>query len=272
MKVTPLEIRQKTFERTLRGYDKDEVNAFLLSLSQEWERTVDDYKEMRIKLEGAEREVSKLREVENSLYKTLKTAEDTGANVIGQATKSAELLVREAQLKSESLLSESKAKAKNTMEEADAASRQMLMDMEDRLKAQSEQYKMFELHRENLLADLKRLAAETIDRVERASKVNKAFDVEQHVTFAKREAKKAVFPNSDYEQVTKKITITQVEETKVETLETVLAETKITFAEKKEHEEEAQEVMKETKEVKEIKLTPVFAEEKMQKSFFDEFQ
>jgi len=264
MKVTPLEIRQKTFERTLRGYDKDEVNAFLLSLSQEWERTVDEYKEMRIKLEAAEREVSKLREVENSLYKTLKTAEDTGANVIGQANKSAELLVREAQLKSEALLNESKAKAKNTMEEADAASRQMLGDMEDRLKAQAEQYKMFELHRENLLADLKRLAAETIDRVERASKTNKSFDVEQHVTFSRREAKKAVFPNSDYEHVTKKVVVTQTEETTVETLETVLAETKIMFAQKDEPEQ--------IEEVKEVKLKPAFVEEKLQKSFFDEFQ
>ncbi|MEY4931055.1 MAG: DivIVA protein, partial [Bacteroidota bacterium] len=27
MKITPLEIRQKAFEKVLRGYDKDEVNA-----------------------------------------------------------------------------------------------------------------------------------------------------------------------------------------------------------------------------------------------------
>ena len=29
MKVTPLEIRKKSFEKVFRGYDKDEVNAFL---------------------------------------------------------------------------------------------------------------------------------------------------------------------------------------------------------------------------------------------------
>ncbi|MFM8349305.1 MAG: DivIVA domain-containing protein, partial [Bacteroidota bacterium] len=28
MKITPLDIRQKTFEKNLRGYDKDEVSAF----------------------------------------------------------------------------------------------------------------------------------------------------------------------------------------------------------------------------------------------------
>ncbi|MFO0266274.1 MAG: DivIVA domain-containing protein, partial [Cyclobacteriaceae bacterium] len=82
MKVTPLEIRQKTFDRTLRGYDKDEVNAYLLSLSQEWERMQDECKEYKFKLDAAEREVTKLREVETSLFKTLKTAEDTGASVI----------------------------------------------------------------------------------------------------------------------------------------------------------------------------------------------
>ena len=73
MKITPLEIRQKEFEKKMRGYDKDEVNAFLQSLSQEWERTLDETKEMRIRLETTEREVNKLREVESSLFKTLKT-------------------------------------------------------------------------------------------------------------------------------------------------------------------------------------------------------
>jgi cell division initiation protein len=239
MKVTPLEIRQKTFERTMRGYDKDEVNAFLLSLSQEWERLQDDIKELRMKNEVVEREVSKLREVESSLYKTLKTAEDTGASVIGQANKSAELMLKEAQLKSEALINESKIKAKNTIEEADAASREMLGEMEDRLKALTEQYKTFELHRDNLLSDLKRLAAETIDRVERAARVNKSFDIEQHIATAKREAKKSVFPNSDYESTnTRKLIIE----------ETVAMEAAIS----------------------EIKL-PV-AEEKVQRSFFDEFQ
>ena len=96
MKITPIEIRQKSFERTLRGYDKDEVNAFLQTLSQEWERTVDECKELRIKLEATEKEVGKLREVESSLFKTLKTAEDTGANTIEQANKTAELILRPA--------------------------------------------------------------------------------------------------------------------------------------------------------------------------------
>ena len=47
MKITPLEIRQKSFEKEFRGYDKDEVNAYLRSLSQEWEKLLDELKELR---------------------------------------------------------------------------------------------------------------------------------------------------------------------------------------------------------------------------------
>src|SRR5688572_28155998 len=101
MRISPIDIRQKSFEKHFRGYDKDEVNAFLLTLSQEWERIMDENKELRIKLEATEREVHKLREVEGSLYKTLKTAEDTGANVIEQARKTAELHLKESQIKAD---------------------------------------------------------------------------------------------------------------------------------------------------------------------------
>ncbi len=204
MKITPLEIRQKAFEKVLRGYDKDEVNAFLLTLSQEWERVLDEMKEHRIKSEATEREVSKLREVESSLFKTLKTAEDTGANVIGQANKTAELILRENQLKADAIMNEAKIKAKNTIEEAEMLSRQMLDEMEERLKTLGQHYKTLELHRDNLLSDLKRLAGETLDRVERAKSASRDFDPDQHLALAKRESKKALFPNAELESEIKK--------------------------------------------------------------------
>ncbi len=195
MKITPLEIRQKTFERTLRGYDKDEVNAFLLSLSQEWERTSDEIKELKLKLEASEREASKLREVETTLFKTLKTAEDTGANVIEQANKAAELHLREAQINAEAMLNEAKDKAKNAIEEADLTSKQLLSEMEDQLNGLLQQYKTAESQRNNLVDDLKRLANEALDRANRIKTTSEKFNPTDHIAFAKREAKKALFPS-----------------------------------------------------------------------------
>jgi len=220
MKITPLEIRQKTFEKTLRGYDKDEVNAFLLTLSQQWERTQDEVKEMKVKYEIAEREVVKLREVENTLYRTLKTAEDTGANVVDQANKNAALLLRESQMKSDAMMSEAKTKARNIIEEAEQTTKQLVEEMEEKLKSLANQYKTMELHRDNLLSDLKRFAGETMDRVER-QKIAKEFDPDKFLAEAKRESRNLIFPN-EIERETKKVLAE-----KIVIEESVLAEAKV---------------------------------------------
>jgi cell division initiation protein len=201
MKITPLEIRQKAFEKNFRGYNQDEVNAFLQTLSQEWERVSDENKELRIKLEACEREVLKLREVESSLFKTLKTAEDTGAHVIEQARQSADLNMRESQLKADAMLNEAKVKARNTMEEAEQKSKQTLVEMEDSLRAMVESYKKLESTRDELLLDLKRISQDTIERVERIRNSEKSFDVDQHVTQARKNIKKTIFPNVDFTSV-----------------------------------------------------------------------
>ncbi len=198
MRVTPLEIRQKSFEKHFRGYDKDEVNGFLLTLSQEWERALDENRELRIKLETTEREILKLREVENSLYKTLKTAEDTGASVIGQARQAAELHIRESQFKAEAMLNEAKSKAKDTIEESDMRAKEILADMEDRLRILVESYKKLESSRDDLISELKRLSNDTLDRVERARSNALQFDADQHLNQVRRETKKAIFPNQEY--------------------------------------------------------------------------
>ncbi|HET9487055.1 MAG TPA: DivIVA domain-containing protein [Chryseosolibacter sp.] len=204
MRITPLEIRQKTFEKNFRGYEKEEVHAFLMTLSQEWERIVDENKELKFKFESLEREIQKLREVENSLYKTLKTAEDTGASVIEQSRKAAELHLRESQLKADQLMNEAKAKAKDTIEESEMRAKQIVADMEDRVKMLIDEYKKMESTREDMISELKRLASEVLDKVERSRQQTKGFDADRHLSVVRTEAKKIAFPNMDYEKPARK--------------------------------------------------------------------
>jgi len=196
MRVTPLEIRQKSFEKDFRGYNKDEVSAFLVTLSQEWERILDENKELRIKADSNEREVQKLREVETSLFKTLKAAEDTGANVVDQANKAADLHLRETQFKAEGLMNEAKNKARNIIEESENKSKEILAEMEDKLKALADNYKKLETNRDNVISELKRLATETLERIERNR--NNTFDIDSHVNQVKKEARKTISPNIDF--------------------------------------------------------------------------
>jgi cell division initiation protein len=167
MNITPLEIRQKTFEKNFRGYDKDEVEAYLLSLSQEWERQQDIMRELKVRLEIAEKEVQKLREVESSLFKTLKTAEDTGSNLIAQASQKAELQLGEARLKAEQILQEAGQQAHTIRQKADAYVQQVKDDLRQEIQEAEAAYKALESHKQQVADDLLHLAQETLSKVEK---------------------------------------------------------------------------------------------------------
>lgn len=175
MKITPLDIRQKTFTRkTFGGVNSEEVNAFLHSLSVAWERVLDENKELRIRLEATERELGKLREVESSLYRTLKTAEDTSQNLIDQARSNADIKMRDAQLKAESIMKEAKWQAKNVIEDAEGEARKVYKTLHTEVKNLEGEYRQIEHMRDNLLADLKALSNEIQDKADRAAmKANK---------------------------------------------------------------------------------------------------
>lgn len=186
MKVTPLEIRQKSFEKVFRGYDKDEVTAFLQTLSQEWERMVDDYKEMKFKLESSQDEIRKLREVESSLFKTLKTAEDTGSNMIEQAKRTADLHMKETQMRAEAVINESRSKAKSMIENAEHKTRQIIESMEDEVKTLEQTYKMLENYRDNMISDLRNIADNTLEKVERINSQKARFSIEEYINKSRK--------------------------------------------------------------------------------------
>ena len=189
MKVTPLEIRKKSFEKVFRGYDKDEVNAYLVSLSQAWEKVMDQNKELTIKLESAEKEIAKLREIENSLFKTLKTAEDTGANMIEQANKTAELHMKETQMKADALMSESESKARSILEEAESNAREIMDSLQEEVKKIEESYNQLQQQRDNLLREIKNIADGFLEQVAKARGDQNKYSIEDIVKKAKRISK-----------------------------------------------------------------------------------
>lgn len=185
MKITPLEIRQKDFEKNFRGYDKDDVNAFLQTLSGEWERILEENKEMRYKLDASQKEVEKLREVESSLFKTLKTAEDTGANMVDQAKKTSDLQIREAKLESDKIVSEAKNKSKEIINKAEEKAQAIIDEMEERVKMLKQSYKAAENDYDSLLFELRSLAQKTLKKVEKAES-EQSFNIEKKVEEAER--------------------------------------------------------------------------------------
>ncbi len=185
MKITPLEIRQKSFEKNFRGYDKDEVSSFLVSLSQEWEKEMDEKRELKIKLDQVEKESAKLREVEDSLFKTLKAAEDTGASMIEQANKTAELILKEAQMNADAMIAEAKSKARNIIDEADGRAKNIVEDLKVEVNSLVESYEDLLAQREIVIRNLKNLSTDSLENVKQSQEDIKRIKMEVHTKAVK---------------------------------------------------------------------------------------
>jgi cell division initiation protein len=188
MKISAIDIRKHTFEKIFRGYDPDEVDAFLNSLSQEWERFSSENSLLKMQLEYAEKELSKLKDIESTLFRTLKAAEDTS-----------KLIEKEAHEEAEKRIEESRSTANDLVSEAEARTNQIIRQTEERLakfkeefaaevKIQERDFRAIENFRDNLIVQLSSLANNTIETVERfeqkydrESVLNKMEEIKKHV-------------------------------------------------------------------------------------------
>ncbi len=175
MKITPLEIKQKSFTiRTFgKGFDRDEVQAFLLTVAQEWEKSQDEKKEFSIRIELLEKELQKQKEVENSLYRTLKTAEDTGANILDQARRQADTKVQDAQHKANFILQEARLQAKQIVQKAQQRATFTLEDMIKELKSREKVYKDLETYKDDFLISLKAFMQENTEKLQKFEEKNR---------------------------------------------------------------------------------------------------
>jgi cell division initiation protein len=123
MKISPTAIRQKTFETAFRGYEKKEVAAFLEEMSVVMEQINQENLDLRSKLQQVESEAKRLKDVEDSLFRTLKTAEDTGANIITEASEAADQIISEANSLAEQATKEANQYSSQVRKHADEQAR-----------------------------------------------------------------------------------------------------------------------------------------------------
>lgn len=106
MKLTALEIKQQEFEKSLRGYDKDEVKAFLNLVSNEWEHLVAKNRELEKRIDDLEEKLKHYERVEEALHETLQTAKESAEQKLTGAKKDARNKIEKAEMEAESIIRE----------------------------------------------------------------------------------------------------------------------------------------------------------------------
>ena len=99
--LTPLDIDNKKFSRSMRGYSVEEVDDFLEELTNDYERLYRENAEYKEQIEQGVKDLEHYRNVEHTLQNTLVMAQSTAEEVKNVAKKQADQLLNEAKATAE---------------------------------------------------------------------------------------------------------------------------------------------------------------------------
>jgi cell division initiation protein len=111
--ISPLSIKKQEFNKGFRGYDKEEVEAFLEKLADDFEELQQENENVKRQLDDANIRLSEFARIEKSLQDTLLKAQESSTKAIESTKKQTSLMIKEAEIKAAQVIE----KAKNYAEE-----------------------------------------------------------------------------------------------------------------------------------------------------------
>lgn len=110
MALTPMDIHNKEFSRSFRGYDDDEVDQFLDEIVEDFERLYKENIELKDRLEMLAQQISNYKTMENALKETLVTAQKAANDVSESAQRKSDLIMSEAEAKADRIIEDANSK------------------------------------------------------------------------------------------------------------------------------------------------------------------
>lgn len=95
--LTPTEVRGKNFRKVFRGFDPDEVSAFLEDLAKSWDRLVRSERKLSQELNAAKEELEKWRNREIELNQLRERALKEAEEIRNQASKEAARMIQQVE-------------------------------------------------------------------------------------------------------------------------------------------------------------------------------
>jgi len=96
--LTPLDIENKKFGRSLKGYNVSEVDDFLDELTIAYEKLYKENADLKEKMENSQKDLEHYRSVEHTLQNTLVMAQTTAEDIKKMAQGQADQILQDAQM------------------------------------------------------------------------------------------------------------------------------------------------------------------------------
>lgn len=98
MIISSKDIKKRDFRKSLRGYDTDEVDAFLETVSNHYEKLIVENKNQAEKIKSLLQDIEIYKENELNLQRAIIKSQDLGEQIVENAKRKSDLIIREAEL------------------------------------------------------------------------------------------------------------------------------------------------------------------------------
>lgn len=111
MKITPLDIQNKQFStKLLRGFDPDDVLAFMESVREELEELLKENSSLKEQLKRADDQLAEYKKMDATMRETLITVQKMVEDYETNAKRQAENIIRDAELRADKIIRDAQDK------------------------------------------------------------------------------------------------------------------------------------------------------------------
>ena len=198
-----MQIPEVSFSKSFRGFDVQEVSDYVQSVALFEEEMNRQQAVLVEKVQTLEQEVNRLREVETSLFRAMKLAEEAQKSWQEKVEKEASKVLDGAKKQAETLLATAEKDAQKAKLVIENERKQLIGQVEQEVKEQTRELKRLERIQAEIAGQLANFARQTLSSVEAWSKpeevklelskpaVKKVAPVKKSVAKAKPAAKPA---------------------------------------------------------------------------------
>lgn len=125
MGLTPMDIHNKEFERSLRGYAIEDVNEFLDRLAREFEELIRENSELKEQQGQLNEKIKSYQKLEETMHNAIVVAQETADDVKQNATREAELIRKEAEREAQRIIEDARYRSGKILGEHDELFKQV---------------------------------------------------------------------------------------------------------------------------------------------------
>lgn len=154
--ITPLDIENKEFTRSKKGYDEEEVDDFLDLIILDYEKLLSENKRLKHQVEELKEQALRTTSPDQSILETLEAAKNLMNDISASAERRAEVLIKNAKLDADSIERDARESVRRLTDEGEALKTKVGRFKERYRQLLADEMDRFEVVSDDLFADLER--------------------------------------------------------------------------------------------------------------------